>query len=472
MNLTAFETYFQEKRPFFIEGNNIFSFNFNGDELFYSRRIGHAPSFTPREGMVRMPEFTTIGGTMKISGRTAGGFFLGILDALTLKESAHIYENNAESTQAVEPLTNHLVGRFQQDFDRGNTILGGIVTHTHRAIRDKHLNFLGRDALSVGLDFTRFWADRKYFMEFKAIGTHVGGDQEAIRRLQTSSARYYQRPGSGLPYDTSGTKLTGMGASFEIGKWSKGHWRYSEEVVIRTPGLEFNDLGFMNIANTLENDTRLSYVEKENKWIFKDYEVSLSQENTWNLQGKGLGYGLELGANFNFLNHWGLYLGAEYSTGIVDEQRLRGGPSIREPDRFHYMVSMNTDSSKKISFSLFAMYMYRITGNFHFFIISPQVHYRPFSNLHISLDAAYERDLDPLQYIGRYQTLAGKPFWLLGTVDKRDLSLTLRIDLAITPELTIQYYGSPFFSIGKFSGPKTVRKPLKSSRNKKIYHLY
>jgi hypothetical protein len=213
-------------------------------------------------------------------------------------------------------------------------------------------------------------------------------------------------------------------------------------------------------------------VEKENKWIFKDYEVSLSQENTWNLQGKGLGYGLELGANFNFLNHWGLYLGAEYSTGIVDEQRLRGGPSIREPDRFHYMVSMNTDSSKKIYFSLFAMYMYRITGNFHFFIISPQVHYRPFSNLHISLDAAYERDLDPLQYIGRYQTLAGKPFWLLGTVDKRDLSLTLRIDLAITPELTIQYYGSPFFSIGKFSGPKTVRKPLKSSRNKKIYHLY
>ena len=362
MNLTAFETYFEEKRPFFIEGNNIFAFNFDGDNLFYSRRIGHAPSYHPTATMMRMPEFTTIGGAVKISGRTANGLSVGILDALTLKESAHIYENNAESAQTVEPLTNHLVGRFQQDFDRGNTILGGIVTHTHRAIRDEHLNFLGRDALSVGLDFTKFWADRKYFMEFKAIGTHVGGDKEAIRRLQTSSARYYQRPGSGLPYDTSGTKLSGMGASFEIGKGSKGHWRYSEEVVVRTPGLEFNDLGFMNLANTIENDTRLSYVEKENKWIFKDYEVSLSQENTWNLQGKGLRNALELDADLQFINHWSLSLGAEYETGILDEQRLRGGPSIREPDRLHYMVSMNTDFSKKFFFAFFALYMHRITA--------------------------------------------------------------------------------------------------------------
>jgi len=460
MNLSAFETYFEEKRPFFIEGNNIFAFNFDGDDLFYSRRIGHAPSFTPRAGMMRMPEFTTIGGAVKISGRTANGLSVGILDALTLKESAHIYENNAESTQAVEPLTNHLVGRFQQDFDRGNTILGGIVTHAHRAIRDEHLNFLGRDALSVGLDFTKFWADRKYFMEFKAIGTHVGGDKEAIRRLQTSSARYYQRPGSGLPYDTSGTKLSGMGASFEIGKGSKGHWRYSEEVVIRTPGLEFNDLGFMNLANTIENDTRLSYVEKENKWIFKDYKVSLSQENTWNLQGKGLGYGLEMDADFNFRNHWALFFGAEYKTGIMDEQRLRGGPSIREPDQLHYMAGMNTDYSKKFYFSLFAMYMHRMTGNFHFFIISPQLNYRPFSNLLLTLEAAYESDLDPLQYIGRYEMSTGRPFWLLGKVDKRDLSFTLRIDLAITPELTIQYYGSPFFSIGKFTELKEVTHPM------------
>jgi len=456
MNLTAFETYFEEKRPFFMEGNNIFAFNFDGDDLFYSRRIGHAPSFIPRAGMVRMPELTTIGGAVKISGRTASGLSVGILDALTLKESARIFENNAESTQAVEPLTNHLVGRFQQDFDRGNTILGGIVTHTHRSIRDEHLNFLVRDALSVGLDFTKFWADRKYFMEFKAIGTHVGGDQEAIRRLQTSSARYYQRPESGLLYDTTRTRLTGMGASFEIGKGSKGHWRYSEEVVVRTPGLEFNDLGFMKLANTIENDTRLTYVEKENQWIFKEYEVSVSQDNIWNLQGKGLKNSLELEADFHFLNHWALSLGAEYETGILDEQRLRGGPSIREPDRLHYMISMNTDDSKKLFFNFFVMYMHRMTGNFHFFIISPQLHYRPFSNLHLSLDAAYEQDLDPLQYVGRYEGHTVRPLWLLGTVDKRDLSLTLRIDLAITPELTIQYYGSPFFSIGQFSELKEV----------------
>jgi len=460
MNLTAFETYFEEKRPFFIEGNNIFSFDFDGDDLFYSRRIGHAPSYNPAEKMMRMPEFTTIGGAAKVSGRTTNGVSVGILEAVTLTADAQIYQDGVDSTQTVEPLANYLVGRFQKDFDRGNTILGGIVTHTHRAIRDEHLSFLGRDALSVGLDFTKYWADRKYFMEFKAIGSHIGGDKEAIHRLQSSSARYYQRPESGLPYDTTSTRLSGAGAYFRIGKGSKGHWRYNEEIVLRTPGLEFNDLGFMKLANTIKNSTQVSYVEKDKQWIFKNYVVTLSQDNVWNVQGTGLYSDIKLDADFELINHWSFFMGAEYRFRIVDEQRLRGGPAMREPDILQYQGGIYSNSSKKLFFGGYAAYAHHITENSSYFVVSPQMSYRPFSNLLLSLDLVYERHLDELQYIGRFEGLSNSPGWLLGTVDNRNLGMTLRIDWAITPELTIQYYGSPFISLGDYTDIKEVTHPM------------
>jgi hypothetical protein len=460
MNLSAFETYFEEKRPFFIEGNNIFAFDFDGDDLFYSRRIGHAPSYHPGAGMMKMPEFTTIGGAAKVSGRTSNGLSVGILEAVTLKANAHIYENGVDSAKAVEPLSNYLVGRFQKDFDRGNTILGGIVTHTHRAIRDEHLNFLGRNALSVGIDFTKFWADRKYFMEIKAIGSHIGGDQEAINRLQTSPARYYQRPGSGLPYDTTSTRMSGMGGYFRIGRSSKGHWRYSEEVVIRTPGLEFNDLGFMKLSNTIKNSTRVSYVEKDNQWIFKNYDISLSQDNAWNAQGRGLYSDLEMDADFELRNHWSIFLEGKYKFRIVDEQLLRGGMAMKVPDQLQYEGGVFSDHSKKLTFGIYAAYNHGLTGDSKFLYISPQMSYRPFSNLLLSVNAVYERNLNDLQYIGRLPQLTTSPAWLLGEVDNRNLGITLRIDWAITPELTIQYYGSPFISLGDYTDLKEVTHPM------------
>ncbi len=460
MNLSAFETYFEEKRPFFIEGNNIFAFDFDGDDLFYSRRIGHAPSYHPGAGMMKMPEFTTIGGAAKVSGRTSNGLSVGILEAVTLKANAHIYENGVDSAKAVEPLANYLVGRFQKDFDRGNTILGGIVTHTHRAIRDEHLNFLGRDALSVGIDFTKFWADRKYFMEIKAIGSHIGGDQEAIYRLQTSPARYYQRPGSGLPYDTTSTRMSGMGGYFRIGRSSKGHWRYSEEVVIRTPGLEFNDLGFMKLSNTIKNSTRVSYVEKDNQWIFKNYYISLSQDNAWNAQGRGLYSDLEMDADFELRNHWSIFLEGKYKFRIVDEQLLRGGMAMKVPDQLQYEGGVFSDHSKKLTFGIYAAYNHGLTGDSKFLYVSPQMSYRPFSNLLLSVNAVYERNLNDLQYIGKLPHLTTSPAWLLGEVDNRNLGITLRIDWAITPELTIQYYGSPFISLGDYTDLKEVTHPM------------
>ncbi|HNX65658.1 MAG TPA: DUF5916 domain-containing protein [Bacteroidales bacterium] len=461
MNLSAFETYFEEKRPFFVEGKSIFDFTFDEDKLFYTRRIGHSPSYSPPFDTVRIPEFTTIGGAFKLSGKTSGGLSLGLIESVTMKETADIHEDNDNSTQVVEPLSNYFIGRFQQDFNNGNTILGGIVTQAHRVIKNDYLNFLSRDALTYGLDFTKYWSDRKYFFEVKAVGSNVYGDKEAITRLQSSSARYYQRPGiKGITLDTARTSLNGFGASFKLGKWSKGHWRYNEELVMRSPGLEMNDLGYMNISDIQKNNTSISYVEKENSRLFKSYELSLLQQNAWNAHGDGLYSLFELNAESEFMNNWETGFNSEYKFRTVDVSLLRGGPSMKVPDIFEYSIWFHSNSSKKFFFFLECEQAKGLSGINKMFSIYSEIRWRPWSNLVVSLEPSFEKTVDDLQYIGQFENSSSEEVYLLGRVDNRNLNLTFRADLSLTPELTIQYYGSPFISIGKYSGFKKVVNPL------------
>jgi len=464
MNLTAFETYFEEKRPFFVEGKNIFDYSFDEDQLFYTRRIGHAPSYKPPFDTVSIPEYTNIGAAFKLSGKTSKGLSLGIIESVELKATAEIHENNVDSQMDVEPLTNYLIGRFQQDFDRGNTIIGGIVTHTHRSVKSDNLEFLSRNALTYGLEFTRYWKDRKYFLEAKAIGSNINGDAEAINRLQTSSTRYYQRPDiSGVVYDTTLTALNGWGASLNAGKWSKGHWRYNEELIMRSPGLELNDLGYMTLSNLLKNNTQISYVEKENTRIFKNYTFSLLQQNAWNANGQGLYSLVSLSAESELMNNWGLSVSSQYKFRTLDERLLRGGPSMKVPDIVTWSWSLNTDYARNLYLIFYGNYSKGLAGNLKNVMLSSTLTYRPWNNLALSVQPTFQKNLDELQFIGRFDSSTQDNTWLLATVDNRNAGITFRIDFAITPELTIQYYGSPFVSIGKYTDFKEVTNPLDDS---------
>lgn len=461
MNLSAFETYFEEKRPFFIEGKNIFDFDFDNDLLFYSRRIGHAPSYTPAFSTFSMPENTAIGGAFKLSGKTQDGLSLGFIESVAMKEMADIHENNSDFRQAVEPLTNYFIGRFQKDYDKGSTIIGGIVTNTHRVISEEYLNFLSRDASTGGIDFTRYWDDRKYFLEVKAVGSSINGDKNAISRLQTSSARYFQRPDiKGTRFDSTRTVLGGYGASVKFGKWSKGNWRYNEEFIMRSPGLELNDLGYMTTSNIMKNNINVSYHEIENAWIFKTYTFSMLQQNAWNAHGGGLYSLVSLEAESEFMNGWALHLGGEYKFRTVDEQLLRGGPAMKIPDMLEYSWWLHSNSSRDLYFSLSGDYGNGLQGSSDYFSIASEITYRPSSNLAFSVQPSYLKSVDELQYIGQFDRTASDKVYLLGKVDNRNLGITFRIDLALTPELTLQYYGSPFVSIGKYSDFKEVLNPL------------
>ena len=460
MNLTAFETYFEEKRPFFTEGKNLLEYTFDGDQLFYSRRIGHAPSYRPLYDTMRVPEFTNIGGAFKFSGKTQKGLSIGIIESVTPASMAEIHDQNKDFKQAAEPFTNYFIGRFQQDFNKGNTIIGGILTHAHRFIRTNELRFLSANALTYGLEFTRYWKDRKYFVELKTIGSNINGDHLAITRLQSSSARYYQRPDAGgINYDTSRNLLNGAGVSFKIGKWSKGHWRYNEEFIYRSPGLEVNDLGYMTLANLVKNNFNISYYERKNTKVFKNYTFIFQHQQAWDAKGMHVYNYDRLNSQAEFMNNWMAQFAVQYTYNYTDEWLLRGGPSMKVPGLLIYTWQFQTSAAKKFVFVFNGQQRTGLAKSSAQLQLAPELRFRPRSNLGLSLQPLYIRNQDELQFIGQVSRNNGSIAYLLGKVDNKNLGISFRADLAITPELTIQYYGSPFVSVGRYSHFKEVVSP-------------
>ena len=151
VNLSAFETFFEEKRPFFIEGNNITNFGIGigdggigNDNLFYSRRIGRRPQgeAVTDGGFADIPVNASIISAAKLTGKTQNGLSIGILEAVTAEEKAEIDINGTRSFQTVEPLTNYFIGRIQKDINSGNTLIGGMVTAVNRNM--KEIPLIGR----------------------------------------------------------------------------------------------------------------------------------------------------------------------------------------------------------------------------------------------------------------------------------------------------------------------------------------
>ncbi len=197
LNLTSYETFFEEKRPFFLEGKSILEYNAGvSDMLFYSRRIGDAPSYSPDvddENIVSMPENTSIINALKLTGKNSSGMSLGFVNSMTAKENATFLLDGLEKNETVEPFTNYFIGRVKQDFNEGSTVLGGMVTSTYRNIKDEHLEFLPDNSVVGGLDFEHNWLNRKYFLSAKSFFSKVNGSEKSISRLQGSSRHLYQR---------------------------------------------------------------------------------------------------------------------------------------------------------------------------------------------------------------------------------------------------------------------------------------
>ena len=463
MNLTAFETFYQEKRPFFLEGLTIFDYKLDDQSLFYSRRIGHAPSLTyhPNDTtFVKSPENTAILSAVKLSGTTSEGLSIGLIHSLTAAESAKLSdpEGNIYSRQ-VEPLTSYTVARIQKGNKSGTTIYGGMLTSVNRFINDPSLEFLSRDAYTGGLDLLHYWHDKEFYVDARLLGSSINGSTRAITALQESSARYYQRPDAEyLDFDTSRTQLNGFGGKFKIGRITGNHWQYYTGVTWLTPGLELNDIGYMRIADQIKNENDILYQTTKAVSIFHDYSIELNQYNLWDFNNTYLGSGAKLNFSSEFTNNWSFNNSFIYSTNSIDTRFLRGGPQMKLPFVITESGTVSTDRSKKtiISFS----YSYRARGNNSAsgYSVTPGISVQPLQVLKISATADITRSNDVLQYVTALDYQSQKRY-IFGTIKEKTVGLTFRIDLNLTPQLSIQYYGSPFIARGAYSDYKYIKDP-------------
>ncbi|MGH2669482.1 MAG: DUF5916 domain-containing protein, partial [bacterium] len=339
VNLSAFETFFPEKRPFFVEGADVFRFggirtfnSFSFPRFFFSRRIGRQPQGEIEAGDVAfsdVPGQTTIRAAAKLSGRTRGGWSLGVLDAVTAEERARWQDTlGGRHSAALEPLTNYFVARTRKDLRAGNTAIGGMVTAVHRDLDEPALaSLLRRQAYLVGFDFAHGWDNRNWSLDGAIAFSRVSGRAGAIAATQTSSARYYQRPDARTSrYDPARTSLGGLAYQVSLARNTGVHWLGSLTYQETGPGFEASDLGFQSTADRRALSTLIEYKEDRPRKLVRDWNVLPFTNHTWNFDGDLVFGSFGLISELTLANFWSVFLRHDYAPRAWDDRLTRGGP--------------------------------------------------------------------------------------------------------------------------------------------------
>ena len=468
VNLTAFETFFRENRPFFIEGGDILDLrlspaitggSFTGDLLFYSRRIGRPPRYTPNGSYVDMPQSTTILGAFKLSGKTKNGLSIGIMESVTEKERARVDDLGRRADTTVEPLTNYFVGRLQQDFRNGDTQLGAMITAVSRDIQDEPLEFLSSGAYAGGFDFSTYFKDRDYRLEANLLGSRIEGSQQAILEAQTSSARYYQRPDNDSAHlDPTRTSLTGTAGSVRFSRTNNHDLQFQTGTAWRSPGFEINDLGFMRDADQINQFTWVGYSKRNPFWIFDNWNLNGNQWLDWDSAGNFLGATANINTNAQFRNKYFAGAGVSRMGESTSTTRLRGGPSSKWPGGWHYAVWVNSDQRRKLSAGLSGFRQKSDEGDGSQLQVWTNFTFRATNAIQLQVNPSYSHNRPRLQYVAT-ERFGDEERYLFGRLDQETISVTFRLDYTITPDLTVQYYGSPFLSVGRFDEFKRISAP-------------
>ncbi len=486
VNLSAFETFFQERRPFFVEGGGIFSFgsfncyfcsNVSSLSLFYSRRIGRQPQGPLPQGTRYhdTPNATSILGAAKVTGRSRSGWSVGMLNAMTGSESARLILPGGPATQEVEPFSNYFVGRVKRDLRRGNLTLGAIGTSVVRQMDDPLLRErLPVHAEALGLDWNWFWKSRRYRFMGSVAASNVSGEAPAIQRLQRSSARYFQRPdrehgSNGLfsdAWDPEATRLGGYAAYARVGK-EAGDWLWEAAVNLRSPGFEVNDLAFLTRADYVWMNANLfRQFTRPTGWYRSAFFIAGAQQQV-NWDGDLTDRQLHGFARFQFLNYWSLGGFVIRRPETDDDRALRGGPVVRRPANTFIRTFAETDTRQAVSFELGFSTGTDAEGA-RGYGVGGGITVRPASNVQLSLRPDWNRSASSQQYVTAVADPTATDFggrrYVVSDLRQDDLSLNTRLNVTFSPTLTLELFAQPFVSsvnyerFKEFDAPRTTRK--------------
>jgi hypothetical protein len=470
VNLTAFETFFQEKRPFFNEGLDVFRFGIglgDGDgsqeQLFYTRRIGRSPqgSGDPRGGYAESVSQTTILGAAKLSGKTPSGWTLGLLGAMTGEEESRVLDSAGVAYHdVVEPRTTYVVSRIGRDFRNGQSVIGFFGTGTLRDLPDAgNLDWLRSSAFTGGVNWEHRWQRDTYRFQGWLAGSSVHGPPEAIDLTQRSSARYFQRPDNDhVTYDPTRTSLQGYAGQIEMWKLG-GSWRWLASVNTRSPGFEVNDLGFMRNTDRTTEVLWTSYRWTEPGKVFRRIQLNVNQWSSWSHGWEHLGIGGNLNGNFTLLNYWGGYFGGNVEARGLSVATLRGGPAIADPAGWNGWAGFYSDERKalRVRGEVFG-WLQSDAGGTHEVGGNVGLTWQPLTNMNFQVSPGVYFTRRGWQYLDT-QVALDSTRYLVGDLDQTTVSTQLRASLTFLPTLSLQLYVEPFVSAGRYLAYREVADP-------------
>lgn len=482
VNLSAFELYFQERRPFFLEGNNILNFPvnaFNNNNLFYSRRIGRQPQTwaDPDESgddgiaeYVKPNNRTTILGAAKLTGKNKKGFSWGLLESVTAKEFAEIDSLGIKREQAVEPMTNYFVSRAQQDLNKGNTVVGGMFSAVNRKLDDPRLSWLHSDAFSGGADLLHHWKNRTYYVSTKAAFSHVKGSREAIAGTQLSSERFFQRPDNHhTEFDPERRSLTGTGGQITFGKKS-GNLITDLGVGWQSPEFELNDIGFMSQTDNISQWFWMQYRVLQPKGITRWQRYNINEWREYDFGMRNLNEGYNINTHHQFTNYWRAGGGITYQVRYASNADLRGGPAIQYPGAIYYWGYTGSDTRKKLQVWTNAEFGIGQENYSRQTYLGIDIVYQPFNALNISVSPSFSRNNNQMQYVATTSS-NNEPRYVVAEIDQTVARVTMRMTYMITPNLSVQYWGQPFGTSGDYSNFKYITDPKAESYSQRFNQI-
>ncbi len=467
--LDGFQVFFSERRPFFIEGRNIFNYRltrseaggpYGRDVLFYSRRIGGAPHGYPdlEDGeFTSVPTNTSILGAAKFTGKTQKGTSIGILESVTQKEFAQIDHNGERRKEVVEPLTNYFVGRLQQDFFAGNTVVGGMFTAVNRQLEETTRDMIHESAYTGGVDLLHRWKNRMWRFAVNAAISKVNGTPEVITNTQERIEHLFQRvDGDHLELDTLATSLVGHGGTVRLGKVGGGkRFNFEGGVTWRSPKFELNDIGFMRNTDNIVHFLWAGYRIDQPFSIFRNFRVNYNHWQAWDFGGTFTFAGWNTNAHVTFKNSSGMGTGVNFNPYDIDTKALRGGPNLRWGKMFNNWAYYETDQRKKFQVGFNIFHLWGLDNGNRSNSYSVWLNYQPTKAIRLSVGPGYDINHNVLQYVENVE-LADKTRYINATLDQHTFNLTMRLNYTINPNMSIQYYGSPFISRGRYTDFKYI----------------
>ena len=462
LNLSAFETFFSERRPFFVEGKGLFTFTVNcvvvldcntGEGLFYSRRIGRAPQLADVYDDSTAAQATRILGAAKLTGRFSSGLSLGVMDAVTDRVGG-------SDNVTLEPRANYAVVRANQDYADGNGSVGFIFTGVNRGTDSSSSPYLHSSAYAGGID-----ARRRLLGDYEVSGSfdasRVGGSPAAIALTQEDPVHLYQRPDGPLTFDSTRTSLSGTNVEVRAAKVGGKILQWETAYQRRSPGFEINDLGFLLQSDRQEWTSWAALAFRTPNAIWQQFRWNFNYWQYWSDAGLPTERAFNSNIHTQFNDRWWLHMGGtlgQLGTTFCD-RCARGGPAIRQDPYIAPWLQIQGDDRDALLPSVSVNYWRGDGGRSHSLNVTPELDIKVSARFATSVYGTYTRNRNDTQYFDTYTDSANALHYTFAHLEQRTLSLTWRLDYAFTPNATLQLYASPFVSKGTYTNVRELADP-------------